>query len=433
MANLRRQASQRASPLARKASNGIGLWRIQGEFGERKSGTPLSVEMPAPVNPTTLRASRTRATSRAMGSVSVMPTIWGFRASLVIAGAAGDLADRYRAGTPGLVSRHSLPYIGPVNAPSPQAVAAQRWDAIDVARGVAIAAMAVYHFSWDLSYLRLIPTTIIGDPAWNWFARSIAGSFLALAGVGLVLAHAGGFRHIAFLKRLARIGGAALAVTVVTLFAFPESYIFFGILHCIAVGSVLALPLLRLSSWSILVFAALCLVAPRIVTNPAFDHPMLEWLGLGEQDPVTNDYVPLLPWFGLILLGIAIGRILLKRGAAMALARWHADHAVAGAFAWMGRKSLPIYLFHQPVLLAVLYGVLQLTGPHPTAVFVAQCRAGCLQQSGNPQMCRAFCPCIADRLKESGDFDRILADERDAASDPRVSQAAQECLRRGSE
>jgi hypothetical protein len=60
MANLRRHASFRASSLLTNASNGIGLLRIQGESGDRKSGTPLSVEMPAPVKPTTARDRWTR-------------------------------------------------------------------------------------------------------------------------------------------------------------------------------------------------------------------------------------------------------------------------------------------------------------------------------------------------------------------------------------
>ena len=106
--------------------------------------------------------------------------------------------------------------------------------------------MIVYHFSWDLSFLQLIATNILQVPAWRWFARGIAGSFLILAGFGLTLAHARGFRRAPFLRRLMKVGGAALAVTLVTYFAFPESYIFFGILHCIAVSSVLALPFLRL-------------------------------------------------------------------------------------------------------------------------------------------------------------------------------------------
>src|SRR5918998_3698484 len=83
--------------------------------------------------------------------------------------------------------------------------ASQRWDAIDVARGIAIAAMIVYHFSWDLSFLELIETNILQIPAWRWFARAIAGSFLMLAGFGLALAHLQGFRRLPFLKRLMKV------------------------------------------------------------------------------------------------------------------------------------------------------------------------------------------------------------------------------------
>ncbi len=70
----------------------------------------------------------------------------------------------------------------------------ERWPAIDLARGLAIAAMVVYHFTWDLSYVRLIATDIIGHPAWQLFARTIAASFLILVGVGLVLGHGDGVR-----------------------------------------------------------------------------------------------------------------------------------------------------------------------------------------------------------------------------------------------
>ncbi len=94
-----------------------------------------------------------------------------------------------------------------------KAAASQRWDAIDVARGLAIVAMIVYHFSWDLSFLQLIATNILQVPAWRWFARGIAGSFLILAGFGLTLAHAQGFHRVPFLRRLMKVGGAALAVT----------------------------------------------------------------------------------------------------------------------------------------------------------------------------------------------------------------------------
>ena len=305
-------------------------------------------------------------------------------------------------------------------------VASQRWDAIDVARGVAIVAMIVYHFSWDLSFYKLIETNIVQVPAWRWFARGIAGSFLLLAGVGLALAHAQGFRKLPFLKRVLKVGGAALAVTLVTFFAFPQTYIFFGILHCIALSSLLALPFLRLHPALTLVAAAFCLAAPWLFTSPALDAPWLDWLGLGARDPVTNDYVPIFPWLGMVLIGIAIGKMLVSRQATMALARWRSGDAVTRTLIWAGRKSLPIYLIHQPVLLAILYGVSQMTGPTP----VAACQEICVQQNGNPATCPSVCSCITQALPQRDLWQRLLRDQATSEDDRQISATAQQCMRR---
>ena len=319
-----------------------------------------------------------------------------------------------------------LSYTSPVTAPSPHIVEPTRWDAIDVARGAAIVAMISYHFAWDLSFLQLAPIRVVGDPGWNAFARGIAGSFLALAGLGLSLAHAQGFRRRAFLSRLAKVGGAALAVTLATFLAFPDSYVFFGILHAIAVCSILALPFLKAPIWVVAATAVLCFAAPRLLTAPAFDHPVLDWLGLGSRDPVTNDYVPVFPWFGPVLIGLAIGRTVLRRRTAPSVARWRAESSAAQLLAWAGRKSLLIYLIHQPVLLAALMGVLQFAGPHPEAqarAFLQQCTAECLG-TGSVGFCRATCACVVDRLRESGGFRRGASEDQS-----RISSLAQACLR----
>lgn len=310
-------------------------------------------------------------------------------------------------------------------SPKARTATSQRWDAIDVARGIAIAAMIVYHFSWDLSFLQLIGTNILQVPAWRWFARGIAGSFLMLAGFGLALAHAQGFRRIPFLKRLLKVGGAALAVTLVTYFAFPESYIFIGILHCIAVSSVLALPFLRLHPAPILGAAAFCLIAPWLFTSPALDAPWLDWLGLGAADPVTNDYVPIFPWFGLVLIGAAAGKLLLAKQETLSFARWRADNGLFRTLVWAGRKSLPIYLTHQIVLLGVLYGVVQIVGPSPTA----SCRQICLMQNGNPALCPSVCSCILQQVPERDLWQRLLADKAAPEDNTRISRAAQQCMR----
>jgi len=303
--------------------------------------------------------------------------------------------------------------------------ASQRWDAIDVARGIAIAAMIVYHFSWDLSFLQLIGTNILQMPAWRWFARGIAGSFLVLAGFGLALAHVQGFRRMSFVKRLMKVGGAALAVTLVTYFAFPESYIFFGILHCIAVSSVLALPFLRLNPALTFVLAVFCLIAPWLFTSPALDAPWLDWLGLGASDPVTNDYVPIFPWFGLVLIGVAAGKLLLAQRETLGLARWRADNPFFKLLVWAGRKSLPIYLTHQIILLGLLYGIAQIVGPNPSAA----CRQICMMQNGNPALCPSVCSCILQQVPERDLWQRLLANKAAAEDDTRISRAAQQCMR----
>ncbi len=314
-----------------------------------------------------------------------------------------------------------------------RAISAQRWDAIDVARGVAILAMIVYHFSWDLSFLKLIETNILQVPAWRWFARGIAGSFLLLAGIGLALAHAKGFRRLPFLKRLLKVGGAALAITLGTFFVFPESYIFFGILHCIAVSSLLALPFLRLHPALTLITAVFCLAAPLLFTSPALDAPWLDWLGLGSQVPVTNDYVPIFPWFGLVLIGVALGKGLLLRGETMSLARWRAQNTFGTTLIWAGRKSLPIYLVHQIVLLGILYGVLQIVGPNPMAEarpFMNECESTCLRQNAQPKTCRAICSCTVETLRQGDLWQKVLNGTMTAEDQTQVSRAAQQCLRR---
>ena len=55
IAKRRRQASSRASALETNSSNAIGRLRVHRPPGERKSGMPHSVEMPAPVKGTIQR------------------------------------------------------------------------------------------------------------------------------------------------------------------------------------------------------------------------------------------------------------------------------------------------------------------------------------------------------------------------------------------
>jgi len=116
--------------------------------------------------------------------------------------------------------------------------------ALDLARTLALLGMVTFHFTYDLDLFGWVPpyTSVTG---WFWYhARLTAGSFIFLAGVSLWLSHGAGIRWPAFWRRWVRVAGAAAVVTLATRIAIPDYYIFFGILHSIALSSLLALPFL---------------------------------------------------------------------------------------------------------------------------------------------------------------------------------------------
>lgn len=280
-----------------------------------------------------------------------------------------------------------------------------RLPIVDLARAGALVAMAVYHTVWDLGFLRLTPENhALGTPG-RVAAHLIAGSFLLLVGVGLVLMNGNGLRGRPILIRFARIAGAAGLITVATAFAFPDSYIFFGILHCIAASSILALPFLNLPSPITALAASLAVALPHLVRIPALDAPILFFLGLGAEVPRTNDFVPLFPWFGVVLAGVALGRAGLPRLRASRLGAWTPRTAIARAAVFAGRHSLVIYLIHQPALLAILTGLAALTGPHPRAglaAFRGDYVANCTRTGGEAQTCRIAARCTQDALRKEG-------------------------------
>nr|WP_255599994.1 heparan-alpha-glucosaminide N-acetyltransferase [Afifella sp. IM 167] len=226
---------------------------------------------------------------------------------------------------------------------------------IDVARGVALVAMAVYHFSWDLAFFGFTDARVDSSLGWIIFARSIAGSFLALVGVSLVLAHRSGIRPRPFAKRLAMVAVAAGAITLVTYFMFPDAYIFFGILHQIALASLLGLFFLRLPVAVVAAAAVFFLLGAHLFAGEAFNSRYLEFLGLMTYRPVSNDFVPVFPWFGMVLVGMVIGRLVVASRAACAVLAKPVRDPVSQALAFGGRHSLAFYLIHQPLLFGCVY------------------------------------------------------------------------------
>jgi uncharacterized membrane protein len=127
----------------------------------------------------------------------------------------------------------------------PRPAAPSRIAGVDALRGGALCLMFVYHFSFDLRYYKVIAADFENDPFWLGFRALIVASFMTLVGISLVLAHRAGSTPAHFWKRIGVITGCAIAASVGSFVVFPRTFIYFGILHCIAVASILAWPLVR--------------------------------------------------------------------------------------------------------------------------------------------------------------------------------------------
>lgn len=297
----------------------------------------------------------------------------------------------------------------------------------DAARGLALLAMASYHFTWDLEFFGYLEPGTATQGLWKLYARGIASSFLFLVGFSLVLAHIHGVRWRSFGKRFGMVAASALAITAVTSFAFPGAAIYFGILHAIAAASLIGLAFLRLPVVVTLITAAAAIAAPLYLSSPAFDSFWLLWLGLAETPQRSNDYVPLLPWIAPVLIGIAAGRLSIRFGLLETMAEWR---SMPRLLVLAGRHSLLFYLLHQPILIGLVYLAslaYPAPSPDPGQSYLGSCQISCTQGGNEAAFCTRFCGCTLDKLAEQGLLKPFLDGKINPNEDERIGGIAESC------
>jgi uncharacterized membrane protein len=215
--------------------------------------------------------------------------------------------------------------------------------------------MTAFHFCFDLNHFGYLSANFYTDPFWTVQRAGIVSLFVFTAGLGQALAVHQGLAWSRFWKRWWQVAGGALLVSAGSYAMYPKSFIYFGILH----GMALMLIVVRLTAgWGrwLWPLGALAIAMPLVAsyaysvgTQPGFlDAGPFHWLGLVSRKPVTEDYAPLFPWLGAMWWGMACGQYLLQQR------RDGFDALSARAprpLAALGRWSLSYYLLHQPVLI----------------------------------------------------------------------------------
>jgi len=230
-------------------------------------------------------------------------------------------------------------------------------------RGLAIILMVFGHLLWDLDYFGLAP---MNSGIYTFLQKTVPPLFFLLVGMSLIVSK----KKIenktlkdeeAYYKRLVvrglKIFSLGMCITIGTLIFMPERVVLFGVLHCIGLSIVLIVPFLKYRNYA-LPFTLFIIFAGTIITQYPVENPNILHLTIGlHQTDVwtyTLDYFPLIPWFGICLLGLVVGDWLYcgnKRAFRMPeLSRYRP----AKVFQWVGQHSLVIYLLHQPIIAGAL-------------------------------------------------------------------------------
>lgn len=237
----------------------------------------------------------------------------------------------------------------------------QRWQWLDIARGIAVLQMLLYHMLYDYY-------VVFGhNDAWDFqkhihlWQQLLVYSFIIIAGITCSR-----LKLERIWRQTVKLSLIGLLITGVTMYFLPSQEIIYGVITF--VGCAYGLEGLRRRIFpnafksrvtAVVILFLLWLLTYDIRTGhygwfgiqlwdwpQELYHPGLGILGLAPPPFFSADYVPLLPHFFVFEMGVVIGERLEKNKNKDTDAK---DNFVA----LMGRYSLVIYLIHQPIILGI--------------------------------------------------------------------------------
>jgi uncharacterized membrane protein len=228
-----------------------------------------------------------------------------------------------------------------------------RLAVVDALRGFAVAQMILYHLIYDLNYFGWLQLRMLVDQPWVGWRTAIVTQFLLLVGLSLVLRASFKPSLADFARRWTEIAAAALLVSAGSWLMFGERFIWFGILHFIAVALLITRPLLSLGRANIMLGIA-AIVVGLVYAHEAFNAAPAAALGLTTRKPSTEDYVPILPWIGVVLIGAGIGAWWSRLGWRVPRVLQPLNRRPPRLLVFLGTWALTVYLVHQPILIGLL-------------------------------------------------------------------------------
>lgn len=230
-----------------------------------------------------------------------------------------------------------------------------RYPELDACRGIAIVMMIIFHFFVDLVFLGIPgPDPFAGF--FRGFGLCTAILFVGIAGVSANIKISKtpdlSDQILSFFRRGVFLLLIGFGITLVTWWILNgHGFVVFGILHLIGVSLILAPFLHRLGYYGIVCAAILLLISYSgiLPSGPLW----MAWSGMYPTGFYSVDYTPLIPWLSVFLIGLSLGNYFYSKNSSGYLNHFH-DSVWMTTLSYLGKKSLLIYLIHQPILITLL-------------------------------------------------------------------------------
>lgn len=242
------------------------------------------------------------------------------------------------------------------------------WE-IDFCRGIAVIMMAWDHLCWDLGFVfRKMYKNEILVKMCNWcykYALSdtkkiinfvlCVGIFVFISGISTNLSHSNFKRGIKVLivAIIMTLGSfiIQLILNQLNFSIFSDLVIYYGIFHSIGTMIILSPLFLKMKNIYLFIFSVIFIVS-GIVFGKYLKTETLTPLIIFNIVPkrfATPDYVPLIPLFGVFILGMIFGKIFYKDK--RSLLKKNPNTPILN---FLGKHTLIIYFVHQIILLIIL-------------------------------------------------------------------------------
>ncbi|MGI6553604.1 MAG: heparan-alpha-glucosaminide N-acetyltransferase [Bacillota bacterium] len=217
-----------------------------------------------------------------------------------------------------------------------------RFEEIDFFRGLALLGMIVFHLVWDLKVFYDYPFDLEGG-FYYWLGKVSGWTFILISGMSCAFSRNN-------VRRAVRVLAVAFGISLVTYFYDARNWIAFGILHLLGWNMLFYRFYRFLSPFAAFWWGTLTIIIGEIFLRIPMGGDLLFFLGLRSQEYASLDYFPLLPYSGIFLYGVALAKIFYPAGN-----RLFSINFPPNPISSLGRRTLILYLAHQPLILAGLY------------------------------------------------------------------------------